>query len=255
MQDLLDLCKLNLMEEHIADSPAVDRDATLAAIDWKRRQLVTALTNNPPTLAPDAMERHRKDNNSVLKGREVMKAYRVQTRNAGGKKVTDYIQFAETREESEEIANSRFMVDGETVSMCEEVKPQSKFEAALWSMGALIQVETLAQLIKEYGERNEKSGTPTREVHMQAWPVKVVEGRKYINVDVAGSGKYMVTKDSGDIFGIKGYGVIHTGHHFGTLDTLGEWYWGSYRALKLTQPKVHTPAFTFDGTTRITNEY
>ena len=62
MQDLLDLCRLNLMEEHIADSPAVDRDTTLAAIDMKRRQLATKLANNPPTLAPDAMERHRKDN-------------------------------------------------------------------------------------------------------------------------------------------------------------------------------------------------
>jgi hypothetical protein len=65
MQDLLDLCRLNLMEEHIANSPAVDRDATLAAIDWKRRQLATALTNNPPTLAPDAMDRHRKDNTAA----------------------------------------------------------------------------------------------------------------------------------------------------------------------------------------------
>lgn len=65
MQDLLmDLCRLNLMEAHISDSPAVDRDTTLAAIDWKRRQLATALTNNPPTLASDAMERHRKDNTS-----------------------------------------------------------------------------------------------------------------------------------------------------------------------------------------------
>jgi len=63
MKDLLlDLCRLNLMEEHIADSPAVDRADTLVAIDWKRRQLATALKNNPPTLAPDAMERHRKDN-------------------------------------------------------------------------------------------------------------------------------------------------------------------------------------------------
>ncbi len=64
-QDLLDLCRLNLIEEHIVDSPAVDRDATLAAIDMKRRQLVTTLTNNPPTLAPDAMDRHRKDNTAT----------------------------------------------------------------------------------------------------------------------------------------------------------------------------------------------
>jgi hypothetical protein len=62
MNDLLDLCRLNLMEEHIADSPAVDRDDTLAALDWKRRQLAARLINNPSPLAPDAMERHRKDN-------------------------------------------------------------------------------------------------------------------------------------------------------------------------------------------------
>jgi hypothetical protein len=62
MNDLLDLCRLNQMEEHIADSPAADRDATLSAIDWQRRQLQTRLKNNPPTIAPDAMDRHRKDN-------------------------------------------------------------------------------------------------------------------------------------------------------------------------------------------------
>ena len=62
MNDLLDLCRLNLLEEHVTKSSAVDREATLAAIDFKLRQLATAVTNNPPTLALDAMERHRKDN-------------------------------------------------------------------------------------------------------------------------------------------------------------------------------------------------
>ena len=62
MKDLLDLCRLNLMEDHIADSPAIDRGATLAAIDSNRRRLMTSLTNNPSPLAPGAMERHRKDN-------------------------------------------------------------------------------------------------------------------------------------------------------------------------------------------------
>jgi hypothetical protein len=58
----MDLCRMNQIEEHIAGSPAVDRDATLAAIDRQRRQLLTRLENNPPTIAPDAMDRHRKDN-------------------------------------------------------------------------------------------------------------------------------------------------------------------------------------------------
>ena len=62
MNDLLDLCRLNLLEERVTKSSAVDREATLAAIDFKLRQLATAVTNNPPTLALDAMERHRKDN-------------------------------------------------------------------------------------------------------------------------------------------------------------------------------------------------
>ena len=60
MKDLMDLCRLNLMEEHIEGSPAPDRNETLKAIDWKRRQIITRL--KPATLAPDAMERHMKDN-------------------------------------------------------------------------------------------------------------------------------------------------------------------------------------------------
>ena len=44
-QDLLDLCRLNQMEENIADSPAPDRDVTLKAIDWSKRQLVTKIKN------------------------------------------------------------------------------------------------------------------------------------------------------------------------------------------------------------------
>ncbi len=63
VKDILDLCRLNLMEEHIADSPAPDRDVTLAAIDNKRRQIVTRI--EPATLAPDAMERHRTENTSA----------------------------------------------------------------------------------------------------------------------------------------------------------------------------------------------
>lgn len=40
-KDLLDLCRLNQMEEHVKDSPAPDRDATMKAIDWKKQHLVT----------------------------------------------------------------------------------------------------------------------------------------------------------------------------------------------------------------------
>jgi hypothetical protein len=38
--DLLDLCRLNLMDEHIADAPESEElESTKKAIDWKRRHL------------------------------------------------------------------------------------------------------------------------------------------------------------------------------------------------------------------------
>ena len=66
---------------------------------------------------------------------------------------------------------------------------------------------------------------------------RVKLGRKYANVDVGDSGKYMVVLETGDIFGIKGYGVIHRGHHYGTLDTINEWDWAHYTAV-LKRSKV-----------------
>lgn len=63
--------------------------------------------------------------------------------------------------------------------------------------------------------------------------VNVKEGEKYIKIDVGHSGKYMIEKSTGNIYGIKGYGVIHRGHQYGTLDTVNEYYWGDYVARKL----------------------
>ncbi|MCR4304942.1 MAG: hypothetical protein NUV63_12100 [Gallionella sp.] len=72
--------------------------------------------------------------------------------------------------------------------------------------------------------------------------VKVKMGRKYANVDVGcrtwpdgkvlGSGKYMVELETGNIYGIKAYGVIHRGHFYGTLDTLDAYDWRGYTAFK-----------------------
>jgi hypothetical protein len=42
-------------------------------------------------------------------------------------------------------------------------------------------------------------------------------GKKYTKVDVGGSGRYMIDS-AGNIFGIKAYGVVHTGKRYGTLD-------------------------------------
>ena len=64
--------------------------------------------------------------------------------------------------------------------------------------------------------------------------VTIKEGKKYIKVDVGSSGKYMIDSE-GNIFGIKGYGVIHRGHYFGTLDTIHNYYWGNYIAYKIKE--------------------
>lgn len=64
--------------------------------------------------------------------------------------------------------------------------------------------------------------------------VKLEIGKKYARIDTGGpswSGKYMVDMATGEIFGIKGYGVIHRGHRFGTLDTIDAWDWRGYRAM------------------------
>ena len=64
---------------------------------------------------------------------------------------------------------------------------------------------------------------------------RIKVGKKYANVDVGDgphsmSGKYMVDLSTGEIFGIKAYGVPNKGHRYGTLDTLGDFHWGGFRA-------------------------
>ena len=56
---------------------------------------------------------------------------------------------------------------------------------------------------------------------VQRWP-----RRKWANVDVGHSGKFMVTPE-GIIHGVKGYGVPHS-RTYGTLDTLDDWDWSGY---------------------------
>ena len=63
--------------------------------------------------------------------------------------------------------------------------------------------------------------------------VQVIPGPKYtkVNLGTEGggmSGKFMIENATGIIYGIKGYGVAHKGHSYGTLDTVDEWHWGDY---------------------------
>ena len=71
------------------------------------------------------------------------------------------------------------------------------------------------------------------EWHRHDCRIKV--GRKYANIDVGDSGKYMVDLATDEIFGIKGYGVIHRGHRYGTLDPIQSFDWSGYRAVPRKQ--------------------
>jgi hypothetical protein len=69
--------------------------------------------------------------------------------------------------------------------------------------------------------------------------VAVKPGLVYTKVDIGPegnmSGKYMIENATGIIYGIKGYGKVHKGHRYGTLATVGDWYWGGYTGQKLPQ--------------------
>ena len=62
--------------------------------------------------------------------------------------------------------------------------------------------------------------------------VTIKTGKKYTKVDLGNSGKYMIDQE-GNIYGIKAYGVIHGGHHYGTLDTIDNYDWSGYTAKKI----------------------
>jgi restriction endonuclease S subunit len=83
--------------------------------------------------------------------------------------------------------------------------------------------------------------TQTKERLTRAYPdgvqaswekVEVKPGPKYTKIDRGPehnmSGMLMVENATGLVYGIKGYGKVHKGHFYGTLDTTDEWYWGEY---------------------------
>ncbi len=98
-------------------------------------------------------------------------------------------------------------------------------------------LEAFASLLQEERLRGLVVGHVDCEGNRAGCVTRIKTGRKYANVDVGHSGAYMVELATGAIYGIKGYGVIHRGHYYGTLDTIGDWDWSDYRAHK-RQPKA-----------------
>ena len=97
-------------------------------------------------------------------------------------------------------------------------------------------IESLASLLEaQQVEALVKSGNDC-EANRNSCRTSIKPGAKYTKIDVGTSGKLMVVNATGEIFGIKAYGVIHRGHPYGTIDTIDEWYWGDYypRRIKVT---------------------
>ena len=105
-------------------------------------------------------------------------------------------------------------------------------------------IKQFAELVqKQYFERlNEEYPKPVAD-KPDFWLKDSVHtikpGRKYTKVDVGHSGKYMIVNDTGEIFGIKAYGVIHRGKRYGTLETVQEWYWGEYSPTTKPNYQIH----------------
>lgn len=97
-------------------------------------------------------------------------------------------------------------------------------------------VEQFAQVVLE--QTKARLAAQYSDWQAEAERVQVVPGPKYTKVDVGPehnmSGKYMIDNETGVIYGIKGYGRVHKGHVYGTLDTVGDWYWGGYAGEKIT---------------------
>ena len=102
------------------------------------------------------------------------------------------------------------------------------FGKKLETFRALVESDTRARYAADFG-------IDKLAVHEPNMIARTKIGGKYAKVDVGTSGKYMVEMDTGRIFGIKGYGVIHRGHSYGTLDTTADWNWGGYVAVRTMQ--------------------
>jgi len=95
------------------------------------------------------------------------------------------------------------------------------FAAKLENFRLRVECDQIARYRESYPNSNE-------ELCRNATVTTSKPGTKYCKVDVGSSGKYMVEVATGNIFGIKGYGQVHKGHFYGTLDTMDEYFWGDY---------------------------
>lgn len=93
------------------------------------------------------------------------------------------------------------------------------YDSKLLALAAKLQEETQARLV---------ANDLACEANMANTVTSIKPGKKYDKIDIGGSGRLMVVRATGEVFGIKAYGVIHKGHAYGTLDTTDKLDWGGY---------------------------
>lgn len=91
-------------------------------------------------------------------------------------------------------------------------------------------IQEFAELV--LAQQRERIARQHSQWQADAEQVQVIPGPKYTKVDLGPehnmSGKFMIENSTDRIYGIKGYGRVHKGHFYGTLDTVDQWYWGDY---------------------------
>jgi hypothetical protein len=101
-------------------------------------------------------------------------------------------------------------------------------------------VEELAALI--LSQQRETIASRYSQWQADAELVAVRPGKVYTKIDHGPehnmSGFLMIENETGRIYGIKGYGKVHKGHCYGTLDTADQWYWGEYGPRLITDAEA-----------------
>lgn len=97
--------------------------------------------------------------------------------------------------------------------------------------------ELAAEILKQTQERLRTAYPASPQWEWER--VRVVPGPKYTKIDRGTehnmSGMLMIENATGEIYGIKGYGKVHKGHHYGNLATTTQWDWSDYYPSKLPQ--------------------
>ena len=80
----------------------------------------------------------------------------------------------------------------------------------------------------------------TCDANIKGVQVSVKPRKKYTAIDIGDGGRYLVENTTGEIYGVKGYGVPNKAHKFGTIDTIYDYHWGGYLARKVSTKRTLT---------------